>query len=60
MRRESGFYWIQYLSSTWQVAEWNATRGIWWVCGSELPKYERDIDYINEQRILSPDDHIKG
>lgn len=53
--RESGWYWVKW-EDEWQPAEWMEAKGEWWLPNSVLPTRERDMEAIEETRLIPPNE----
>ncbi len=51
--RETGFYWVKY-HGHWEVALLD--NGFWYLTASQKEIKPEMFDFINETRILNPDD----
>jgi len=55
MSRESGYYWVIYEGETqWEVAKWDANEKLWHFTEAACPAQEFELEKINEERILPP------
>lgn len=50
-KRDDGFYWVKYCGN-WIVAEWWLGFGNWSIPGSEDSILEKELDEIDERRIV--------
>lgn len=57
MKRESGYYFINH-DNKWRIAIWSEGLSRWRIEGKSVE--ESDIKYINEHRILMPDESSEG
>jgi hypothetical protein len=53
MGRLEGYYWIKY-KGDWEPAKWDATKGWWTLFYEPTFLYERELEEVNEERILPP------
>lgn len=54
--RKSGWYWVKWDGRGWEPAEWSEGRGMWSVAGNIgfIPEYE--LEDINENRLIPPNE----
>jgi hypothetical protein len=55
MERKEGYYWVKY-NIDWEIGHWNTTIDKWTLTDVYDTFGEEEMDEINENRILSPDE----
>ncbi len=56
MERKSGFYWVKFFGEdVWSVAYYSCGFNVFTITGFE-GDYSDEIEMINENRIMSPDE----
>ena len=56
-KRKSGFYWVKKRAdSEWQVAWYSDNSVTWFFWGVPCGYKDSDMELINENRIMSPDE----
>ena len=56
MERKSGFYWVKFIDeSVWSVAYYSCRFDVFTITGFE-GDFSNEIEVINENRIMSPDE----
>jgi len=57
MKRESGYYWVQYFGhDDWRIELYDAGAKSW-IISKRGYEYDTYFDFINEQRILTTDEN---
>lgn len=57
MERQEGYYWCKlslYGESGYVIAKYLNDYKVWVICGHTLFFYDKDFDFINENRIKQP------
>lgn len=53
--REHGYYWVK-INVGWRVLEWHARLQCWYHIGGLATFQDDDMQEINENRLLAPDE----